>query len=261
VDASASGKWAVTALGSITPGRTVAGANAYASATGAIAINAVASSSNAIGIGNNSTAAGSGSVVLGASASTTSSGSIAVGDTANAYAQYGLALGHGATSNGYGDFAAGAFASTWLDRQFAFAGGGYFVTPGDAQFGLSVLRASTTTNTPVVLTSDAAAAGTLNQLNATSGMALAFTGTLIGKQTGTANIAAYTVTGTIINNGGTLTMPTCTLTAIGSDSIVLGTAPTLTADNTNKALAVTSGAKTTTNIRWVCSLRYTEITY
>jgi hypothetical protein len=41
----------------------------------------------------------------------------------------------------------------------------------------------------------------------------------------------------------------------------LTTSPTLTADNTNKCMAVTSGAKTTTNIRWVCTLQTSEVTY
>jgi hypothetical protein len=124
-----------------------------------------------------------------------------------------------------------------------------------------VLGAATTTNTSVVLTSDGSSALAYNQLIVSSNQAMAFTGELIGKQSGSANIAAYTITGTLVNNAGTVTMPTGTLTAIGTDTIGLTTAPTLAADNTNKGLTVTSGAKTTTNIRWVCTLRSTEVVY
>jgi len=132
---------------------------------------------------------------------------------------------------------------------------------GDSQTGMIVLGRNTTTNTTVVLTADGSTAGTTNQLIVSSNRAMAFTGELIGKQSGSANIAAYTITGTLVNNAGTVTMPTGTLTVIGTESIGLDTAPALAADNTNKGLTVTSGAKTTTNIRWVCTLRTTEVVY
>jgi hypothetical protein len=103
-------------------------------------------------------------------------------------------------------------------------------------------------------------ASSSNQLIVASGQAMAFTGTLIGKQASSANIAAYTITGTLVNNGGTVTMPTGTLTIIGTDSIGLGTAPSLAADNTNKGLTVNSGNKSATTINWVCTLYSSEIT-
>jgi hypothetical protein len=124
-----------------------------------------------------------------------------------------------------------------------------------------VVRAVTTTNTTVVLTSDGSTATTNNQLIASTDRAMAFTGELIGKQSGSANTVAYEIKGRLVNNAGTVTMPTGTLTLIGTDDITLDTAPTLAADNTNKGLTVTSGAKTTTNIRWVCTLRSTEVVY
>jgi hypothetical protein len=130
---------------------------------------------------------------------------------------------------------------------------------GDAQFGLLVLRASTT-GTLVVLTSDGAAASTTNQLIVASNQVMAFTGTIIGKQTGSANIAAYTITGTLVNNAGTVTMPTGTVTAIGTPTAGW-TAPTLAADNTNKGLTVNSGFNAATNIRWVCEIKTSELTY
>jgi len=152
-------------------------------------------------------------------------------------------------------------ATSSQKAKFNYAGNCVFSAAGDCQTGLFVSRAATTTNTPVVLTSDGAAAGTTNQLIAATNLAIAFTGELIGKQSGSANTVAYTIEGRLVNNAGTVTMPTGTLTIIGTDAIVLDTAPTLAADNTNKGLTVTSGSKTTTNIRWVCTLRTTEVLF
>jgi len=213
--------------------------NIYATAMGF----STASSQSATAMGA-STASGSYSTAMGFTSSATTTAATAMGAS--------TASGLYATSCG---ISSAAQRGKWTNS------GGQFSSVGDAQTGMIVLRASTTTNTTVVLTADAAAAGTSNQLIVSSNQAMAFTGELIGKQNGSANIAAYNITGTLVNNAGTVTMPTGTLTAIGTDTIGLNTAPALAADNTNKGLTVTSGAKTTTNIRWVCTLRTTEVVY
>ena len=202
----------------------------------AIGQGAISGSTSAIALGFNYYLGG---------ATANGGGSIAIGDGVNALQKYSIAIGGGSSSNVIGKYA---------------QAGGYFAASGDAQYGVLVLRASTTGST-VVLTSDANTAGSTNQLIAASNQVFAVTGTLIGKQTGSANIAAYTISATVVNNAGTLTVPTATLTLIGTDSIGLTTSPTLTADNTNKCMAVTSGAKTATNIRWVCTLQTSELTY
>jgi hypothetical protein len=171
----------------------------------------------------------------------------------------GLAVSS-STTNAAGAVAMMKAVSSQAAR-FVYAGNCIFSAAGDCQTSIFLSRASTTTNTAVVLTSDGAAAGTGNQLIASTNLAIAFTGELIGKQSGSANTVAYTIEGRLVNNAGTVTMPTGTLTLIGTDAIVLDTAPTLAADNTNKGLTVTSGAKTTTNIRWVCTLRTTEVLF
>ena len=207
--------------------------------TRAIAIGSVscyASGNGAIAIGSDYTGGGP-------TASGTSS--IAIGDSTIASQTLSVALGYSSTSNIIGKYAYGS---------------GNLAAQGDAQTGTFVLRASTTGST-VVLTTDGSTAGTANQLIAASNQVFAVTGTLIGKQSASANIAAYTITATVVNNAGTLTVPTATLTLVGTDSIGLTTSPTLTADNTNKCMAVTSGAKTATNIRWVCTLQTSELTY
>ena len=241
-----------------------------------------ASGTQSFAMGFSSTASGTYAVAMGVStasndysaaigaASATNFAAFSTG-SGNASGNYATALSAGDASGSY-SFAAGASTASGsysfacgrsLAAQYGkFANsGGVFSTTGDSQTGMIVVRAATTTNTTVVLTSDGAAAGTTNQLIVSTNQAMAFTGELIGKQSGSANIAAYTITGTLVNNAGTVTMPTGTLTAIGTDTIGLDTAPALAADNTRKGLTVTSGAKTTTNIRWVCTLRSTEVIY
>jgi hypothetical protein len=218
-------------------------------------------------------AQGSNSGAIGTQAKATATNSWAIGDRCVASAATAIALGQLNTSGGAASFTAGSqntAASTYSTAiggsatatqvgKYAFASGP-FAAQGDAQFGLMVLRASTT-GTAVVMTSDGAAAGSANQLIVASNQVMAFTGTLIGKQSGSANIAAYEIKGTLVNNAGTVTMPTGTLTLIGTDSIGLTGAATLAADNTNKGLTVTSGYKTATNIRWVCTIRTSEVSY
>lgn len=211
------------------------GANGNNSA--AISCFAKASGSGAVAIGYQSTASGAASIVIGSAANS------GVGSTASGINS--VAVNDGALASGFGKYAYTATRTS---------------TNGDAQYGLLVLRATTTGST-VVLTSDGAAAGSTNQLILSSNKVMAVTGTLIGKQTGSANIAAYTITATVVNNGGTLTVPTGTLTLIGSDTITLTTSPTLTADTGNLALKVTSGAKTGTSINWVCTLQATELLF
>jgi hypothetical protein len=131
---------------------------------------------------------------------------------------------------------------------------------GDSQFGKIILRAETTTTTAVVLTSNGAAATTTNQLIVATNQAMTFFGTLIAKQSASANMASYMFKGSIVNNGGTVSISSISIDTI-VDTIGLGAVPTFTADNTNKGLAVTSGYKSATNIRWVCNIDSVEVTY
>lgn len=131
---------------------------------------------------------------------------------------------------------------------------------GFAQDGKIVIGAGTTTTTAVVLTSNGEAASTTNQLIVATNQAMTFFGTLIAKQSGSANMASYLIKGAIVNNGGTVSVSTISIETL-VDTIGLDTVPTFTADNTNKALAVTSGYKAATTIRWVCNLDSVEVTH
>lgn len=266
----------------------------------AIAKNTTASSSYSTAIGKNSggtasqAVTGGGAMALGGSyASGLDSFAAAIGDNTSNYGAQGndsIAMGYQAKATGYcstvlgglqgaasgsysvalggntttasatGSIAMGYYAKSAQVCKVAFgsAAGG---SSGAAQAGITMLYGATTTNAGVVLSSDPNTASTTNQLIVGTNQVMAFTGTLIAKQSGSANIAAYEIKGTLVNNAGTVTMPTGTLTLIGTDSIGLLAGPSLSADNTNKGLSVGSGYKTTTAIKWFCTIYSTELTY
>lgn len=242
------------------------GSNSFAAAIASVAAYG-ATGSNSIAIGAQATASNTASVTIGGSGSTSSGfASLAIGYGANATAAGSVSIAHtsitgfNSAASETGSYAFGDSTVSAVSGQFSYASGA-FGAAGDAQFGLYVLRAATTGSVVVLTTNGSGSGGTTNQAVVSSNQVMAVTGTLIGKQTGSANIAAYTITATVVNNAGTVTVPTGTLTLIGTDSIGLTTAPTLTADTTYAALKVTSGAKTATNIRWVCTLQTSQLVY
>ena len=182
---------------------------------------------------------------------------IGSGHTNNTHQTFNFGISN--TATGLYATTMGAGAASLQKGKYSYANNG-FATVGDAQYGKIILKAATTTSTAVVLTSDRAAASTNNQLIVASDQAMTFFGTLIAKQSASANMASYLIKGSIVNNAGTVSISSIAIETI-VDTIGLTTQPTFTADNTNKALTVTSGAKATTNIRWVCNLDSVEVTY
>jgi hypothetical protein len=259
-------------VGSVT--NTGAGAMAlggsYASGTDSFAA-AIANNTNTYGatgaggiaIGTRAKAAGINSVALGLASQATANYAVVISTGLNngsvASSLSAIAIGDDSLSSNYYAVALGFRALSTTVGKFSYASG-TFSARGDAQFGKIILRASTTTTTAVVLTSDADPAGTPNQLIVATNQAMTFFGTLIAKQSASANMASYMIKGAIVNNAGTVSISTISIDKI-VDTIGLTTEPTYTADNTNKGLTVTSGAKLTTNIRWVCNLDSVEVTY
>jgi hypothetical protein len=182
---------------------------------------------------------------------------IGSGHTNNTHQTFNFGISN--TATGLYATTMGAGAASLQKGKYSYANNG-FATVGDAQYGKIILTAATTTSTAVVLTSDRAAASTNNQLIVASDQAMTFFGTLIAKQSASANMASYLIKGSIVNNAGTVSISSIAIETI-VDTIGLTTQPTFTADNTNKALTVTSGAKLTTSIRWVCNLDSVEVTY
>ena len=236
--------------------------NSYASGADSFAVS-IANNTNsygalatsAIAIGRTAQAIGAGSVAIGGMTGAVSAGTGSIclntddgsgGYTSLSSGISSVAIGRGNRSVESGKY---TFASGWVNAQ------------GDSQFGTLVIRAATTTTTAVALTSNGSAAGTTNQVVLRTSQAMTVSGTLIAKQTATGNIAAYTITGAAVNNAGTMGSTGLALTLIGSDSIVLDAAPTITLDTTNKAVKITSGYKAATNIQWVAVIQTTEVLY
>jgi hypothetical protein len=193
------------------------------------------------------------SIAIGQSATSSGNGSIAIGGAGSALSATAIASGHCSVA-----LSNGKAAQT---GKFAFSATGFGVS-GSAQFGKIVLSVDTS-GTATVLTSDKYYSANVtpsiaNQLVLASNQAMTFQGMLIGKQATSSNMASYIVKGAIVNNAGTMSMSALSIEKI-IDTIVLTTEPTFTVNNTIKCLSVTSGAKDTINIRWVCNLDTVEV--
>lgn len=244
------GSVATTGTGAMALGGSYAsGTDSFAAAIANNTSSYGATGANSVAMGQTAKASGGNAIAIGYASLASSTRSIVIG---------AAAAGISSTASGSDAVVIGGAGLAAQTGKYAMAGGAFAVT-GDSQFGQLVIRAATT-GTLVILTSDSAAASTANQLIVASNQVMTFTGTIIGKQTASANIAAYNISGTLVNNAGTVTMPTGTVTAIGVPTAGW-TAPTLAADNTNKGLTVNSGFNAATNIRWVCYLQTAELTY
>jgi hypothetical protein len=261
------------------------GNSATASGQGAYAFGHLsnAGSSASFALGHNSgfngsvTAFGAGAMALGGSyASGAGSFAAAIADNTSNYGAQGeqsISMGFGNRTSGqrslciggnYGN-ASGQYSTVINGYAGQAAQTGKFVIASaqnvfyGAQEGKIILMSTSTTAT--LMTSDQwYAGGTSNQLVIASDQAMLFIGTIIAKQQASNNMAAFNVTGAISNNGGTMVLSSVTLTTI-TDSIGLTASPTFSIDNTNKALAVVSGYKTSTNVRWVGTFSTTELIY
>ena len=139
----------------------------------------------------------------------------------------------------------------------AFAAG-QFATFGDAQGSMYILRCATTDATPTVLTTDGGASQLWNQIEVQTDQCLTFDGTITAMQNGAQSYASWRVEGLLVNDGGTTTVANSAITVIDNQS---SWGLTLTADNTNNALAITFTGEAAHNIRTVANIRTTEVTY
>lgn len=206
-----------------------------------------------------------------------SQNSIAIGYFANSYGSSGIALGKGtsagqdsfavagagtagANASGNGSFAFGGGASSSITGKFVFSSFGGLQFPGDAQTGLIVLKRTTTNATATALTSNASAGSTSNQVILLNNSAYAFTGTVVAKQSGSTNAAAWKVEGLIVRGANAASTTLVFSTVMAISNLPLWTLA-LSADTTNGGLAVTATGAEATNIRWVATIQTSEVTY
>ena len=226
-------------------------------------------------LGYRCVASGEGSVAIGNQAEATGDNSRAMGYQAIASGSNSLCLSQESTASGSSSAIIGGYGNV-ADATYSFASGQYadtngifgkmsratgrFPATGDAQSGTFVLRSDTTDATAEPMTTANTPTSSLNitQIVVPSNAAFAFHGTIVAKQSGSANAAAWKVEGLIVNNGGTTTLTNSATTVI-SNTPSWGMA--LSADDTNDALAITVTGAASTNIRWVATINTSEVTY
>ena len=180
------------------------------------------------------------------------------GEFQTASGAYSVSLGGSVnTASGEASYAFGKRALADKVGKYAY-GAQLTGTSGATQAGMMVLIADTTDATAEALRSNTNAAGTTNQVVVPSNAAFAFHGTIVAKQSGSANAAAWKVEGLIVNNGGTTTLTNSATTVI-SNTPSWGMA--LSADDTNDALKIQVTGAAATNIRWVATIHTSEVTY
>ena len=278
-----------TSAATYNQGATVIGYNAsssgYSSNQTALGYNAKANTGAQATALTNSYASGTDSLAAAIANNTSSygatgAGSIAIGDRAKATGPRAFATGYSSIASGNGARAFGGFGSgtgTLASKEGSTAIGDgarsdvsyklaistrSFTALGDAQTGITTLRAQTTNTTPIALYSDTNLPDTGNQVILPNKSAFAFHGTIVARQQasqGTAS-AAWKVEGLIRREGSA-----GTTVLVNSATTVLDNTPSwglaLSADTTNGGLKVEATGAASTNIRWVATIHTSEVIY
>jgi hypothetical protein len=257
---------------SLSAGNSCSATNNYSVAIGS---SCTSSGTNSTAFGVNSAATSTYATAFGYAATASSFGSTSLGYQNTASNNYAVALGDSNVSNAEGSVSMGSFNtangtySTALGRQshaFGIYGRSVFAsgqegTSGDSQASKFILRERTTGNTATTLTTNSGAASTNNQVILSNQSAYRFKGTIIGKKSGTTDIAAWDVDGLIVRgaNAAATTLAVSNVTLI-QNTPAWGT-PTLAADTTNGGLQVQVTGAATTNIQWTATIETTEVIY
>jgi hypothetical protein len=230
-----------------------------------------------VGGGGANTASGIASVVVGGgkfgagySANTASGTSAFVGagygNVASGFTTSVVGGTNNLANNNFGVIVGGAAGTTRaLVANFVHPSGNPLNSvAGASQAGLLVLAVQTTDATATVLRSDAAAAGTVNQVILPNNSAYFFLGEVIAGVTGGGNTKGWTIEGVIkrgANAASTALVGTPTVTSSFADAGASTWVIAVTADTTNGGLAVTFTGQAGTTIRTVAQIRTTEMTF
>ena len=220
-----------------------------ATAVGALALGPQAKTSSAYG------------VAIGYNAKATNFNTLSLGSLCDASANQAISIGYYSEANANKAVAIGNQALASTIGKFAYAAGP-FVSAGDAQSGMYMLRTATTDATATALSTDGSAAGTNDQVILPNNSAYFFSGTIIARQdaaTGT-DVGAWEIKGAIRREANAASTVLIKST-IDDFNVPTGWAVALTADTTNGGLAITVTGAAATNIRWVATVNTSEVTY
>jgi len=262
-DRVASGDYSFTAgQGSQASGYQSVGFNGIATNTYSLALQGgTASNSRGVAIGNNATASGLQALCISTYTAATASGNYSTAlMSGTASGQFSMAVGEGATASGGNDFAFGYRVNTQSIRARQSRGHAFSVQ-GDCQKSEFFLSVRTTGNTATTVTVEGGAASSTNQVILTNQSAYRFKGTIIGKQSGSTNVAAWDVDGLIVRgaNAAATTLVVSNVNVV-DNTPTFGT-PTLAADTTNGGLRVQVTGVAATNIQWTAIIETTEVIY
>ena len=255
----------------------VAGANSTAAGVSSVAINGNAQAQNSMAL-QGGYATGVGATAIGSRAAATGGNAFALpavytdstaSGTNSIALQGGIASGYYSMVIGEGCVADGTVSYTWgLAAQSKGIYGSYTLgvrnaVAGDCQKQFLFLCKTTTNNTAstlgvrgneIVPTSD-------TQVLLSNNSSLRFKGTIIGKQSGTTDVAAWDIDGLIVRGANAAS----TTLVVGNVNLVSNTpawgTPTLAADTTNGCLRVQVTGAAATNIKWTAVIETTEVIY
>jgi hypothetical protein len=233
----------------------------------AIGYQAYAGSTYGLALGYRASSTANGAMAIGTSGysaagpSASAQGSIAIGNTAScgSSAFYSITIGTNLQSNQRDAISLGSWVKNDYRGKFAWSNGN-FSAVGDSQSGETILRIDTATATTTALTSNKLAASTENQINLPANSAYVFSGMIVARQAASAGTAsaAWKVEGLIRREAlaSSTTLVASTVTAISN---VPGWTVALVADTTNAALRINVTGAASTNIRWVATVKTSEV--
>lgn len=146
----------------------------------------------------------------------------------------------------------GRFAYASHYGQFAYANG-RFAADGDAQTSMYVVHATTTDGTQTEMFLDASSL----RLTLASGRTLVFEIQVAARSSSNTS-AAYLIKGAIDNNSGTTSFLNAPIVEVLGEDVSAWDA-TVQADDTNDALVLKVTGAASTTVRWVATLRITEV--
>jgi len=266
VYSTASGSQSVTlGYGSVGSGQSSVAISQSASATqqGAVSIglSTTASAASCTTVGRGSTSSDTSSAALGYNNTSSGFQSLSVGSENITSGAYSSTVGWGNTANSNFAAAYGSYAHTFgiYGRQ-AFAS--YFIAAvADCQKSIFFLKQRTTGNTATTLTANNSTAGAGNQVILSNNSGYRFKGTIIGKKSGTTDVAAWDIDGLIVRgaNAASTTLVVNNVNVV--DNTPAWGTPTLAADTTNGGLQVQVTGASATNIQWTAVIETTEVIY
>lgn len=224
-----------------------------------------ASGGNSLSFGNGSTASGGGAIAIGELNTASSNNAFAIGSECIASNVRSIAMGFQTTASGYDSIGLGRQANTFGIQGRLSHSSGRFTTRGDSQLSKFLLQGRTTNNTATTLVCSwqdlGSTPGVANQVILSNQSAYRFKGTIIGKKSGTTDIASWDIDGLIVRgaNAASTVLNVSNVTLV-QNTPAWGT-PTLAADTTNGGLRVQVTGLAATNIQWTAVIETTEVIY